>query len=65
MDDARHFFPFLPVAFGLGIAIYFVWPSEKKMDRAFSRAHRKQIRRVFGKGVSLKSRDHLKFNIYG
>ena len=28
MDDARHFFPFLPVAFGLGIAIYFVWPSE-------------------------------------
>ena len=28
MDDARHFFPFLPVAFALGIAIYFVWPSE-------------------------------------
>jgi hypothetical protein len=28
VDDARHFFPFLPVAFALGIAIYFVWPSE-------------------------------------
>ena len=28
MDDARHFFPFLPVAFALGIAVYFVWPSE-------------------------------------
>lgn len=28
MDDARHFFPFLPIAFALGIAIYFVWPSE-------------------------------------
>lgn len=28
VDDARHFFPFLPVAFALGIATYFVWPSE-------------------------------------
>ena len=28
VDDARHFFPFLPVAFALGIATYFVWLSE-------------------------------------
>mgnify|MGYP001248089829 FL=1 len=28
MHDARHFFPFLPVAFALGIAIYFVWPQQ-------------------------------------
>ena len=26
--DARHFFPFLPVDFALGIATYFVWPGE-------------------------------------
>ena len=25
----RDIFPFLPVAFALGIAIYFVWPSER------------------------------------
>ena len=31
VDDARHFFPFLPVAFELGIATYFVWPSEPSL----------------------------------
>lgn len=28
MDNTRHFFPFLPVAFAIGIAVYFVWPTQ-------------------------------------
>ena len=28
VDIAKHFFPFQLVAFALGIATYFVWPSE-------------------------------------